>query len=39
MGKQIKTPEEIKRGLELCFGDIDCTGCPYEEECFDDDTP
>lgn len=28
----MKTPEEIKRGLEHC-AEIGCKGCPYEEDC------
>lgn len=26
-------PEEIKKGLEICFTTGDCYNCPYEEEC------
>lgn len=25
----MKTPEEIKKGLECCTGSDDCDGCPY----------
>lgn len=28
----MKTPEEIKRGMEHC-AEIGCKGCPYEEDC------
>lgn len=28
----MKTPEEIKRGLEHC-AEIGCKDCPYEEDC------
>ena len=31
--------EKVIKGLEMCIKDIECTGCPYESECFytDDD--
>lgn len=31
--------EKVIKGLEMCIKDIDCTGCPYENDCFapDDD--
>lgn len=32
-----KTPDEIKKGLELCYEDIDCSECPYLDECFGND--
>lgn len=35
----MKTPDEIKKGLVLCYKDIDCTECPYADECFEDDKP
>lgn len=25
----MKTPDEIKRGLEMCYGVMECTDCPY----------
>ena len=35
----MKTPEEIKRGMEHC-AEIGCKDCPYEEDCkmFDEFT-
>lgn len=27
--------EKVIKGLEMCIKDIECTGCPYEGECFD----
>lgn len=27
--------KKVIKGLEMCIKDIECTGCPYEEECFD----
>ena len=33
----MKTPDEIKKGLECCYEGIDCTKCPYMEGCFEDD--
>ena len=26
--------EKVIKALELCIADIECTDCPYEEECF-----
>ena len=26
----MKTPEEIKKGLEICIADENCRGCPYD---------
>lgn len=34
----MKKPEEIKKGLEICYEDIDCSECPYLANCFNDDT-
>lgn len=35
-----RTPDEIKKGLELCYEGIDCSECPYFMDCFrDDETP
>ena len=32
----MKTPEEIKKGLECCFGTCDCDdGCPYNNNSCD----
>lgn len=28
--------EKVIKGLEMCIKDIECTGCPYEGECFDE---
>lgn len=36
----MKTPDEIKKGLECCQGAVKCEECPYETECdlpFGDD--
>lgn len=34
------TPDEIKKGLELCYEGIDCSECPYVDDCFgNDETP
>lgn len=30
----LKTPNEIKRGLETCARDEDCRGCPYYTEVY-----
>ena len=27
--------EKVIKGLEICMKEIECTGCPYEDECFD----
>ena len=36
----MKSPDEIKKGLELCYEDIDCSECPYVDDCFgNDETP
>ena len=33
----MKTPDEIKKGLEICSSRGDCAKCPYPEgECFSD---
>lgn len=32
----MKTPEEIKKGLEICGG-YDCRGCPYDGTTFDNE--
>lgn len=29
----MKTPDEIKKGLEHCINGTSCRGCPYCEEC------
>ena len=35
-----RTSDEIKKGLELCYKDIDCSECPYVDDCFgNDETP
>ena len=26
--------EKVIKALELCIADIECTNCPYAEECF-----
>ena len=31
----MKTPEEIKKGLECCMGVADCCACPYKKESSD----
>lgn len=32
----MKTPDEIKRGLEVCSANADCNQCPYvERSCID----
>ena len=28
----MKTPDEIKKGLEICAGFGGCAACPYDEE-------
>ena len=36
----MRSPDEIKKGLELCYEDINCSECPYVDDCFgDDETP
>ena len=36
----MKTTDEIKKGLELCYEGIDCSECPYVDDCFgNDETP
>ena len=30
----MKTPDEIKKGLEHCINADGCPGCPYYEECI-----
>lgn len=33
----MKTPDEIKKGLEICSSRWDCVKCPYPEgECYSD---
>ena len=27
--REMKTPEEIKKWLEICIADKNCRGCPY----------
>ena len=29
--------EKVIKGLEMCIKDIECTGCPYENDCFAQD--
>lgn len=26
--------EKVKKALEMCIEDIECSDCPYEEKCF-----
>lgn len=33
----MRSPDEIKKGLECCYEGIDCTKCPYMKACFEDD--
>lgn len=36
----MKTPDEIKKGLKICYMGIDCEKCPYDTGpapvCYDD---